>query len=306
MLRTRLAVLAATLAAGAAFLPAGATARVQQGAAAGVQEGTTEVTGPLVVAAGDISCTPGQATTETTCRDADTAELVQSYDPKLVLGLGDLQYEYGTLAAFRQAYAETWGAFKSITRPVPGNHEYYTAGAAGYYDYFDRTRPGYYAFDVGRWRVYALNSNCAHVSCDREARWLDRKMTERPRRCTAITMHHPRYSSGTHGSTTTVRRLWRVALEHGTDLALAGHDHHYERFRRMNAAGGFSRTGIMSFVSGAGGRSHYSIKDVRRGSVVRDDDSFGALALTLGQGRFAWEYQTVDGTVVDSGTARCR
>ncbi|HEU4511479.1 MAG TPA: metallophosphoesterase [Nocardioidaceae bacterium] len=301
MLRQKLIALATIIVAGAlASTPA--TARTTA-AAAGA---TAEVWGPVVVAAGDISCTPGQPATETTCRDADTADLVTSYDPRLVLALGDLQYEYGTYDAFRDAYAETWGVFKSITRPVPGNHEYYTAGAAGYYEYFDRRRPGYYTFDVGRWRVYALNSNCSHVSCDREARWLDRKMDAHPRQCSLVTMHHPRYSSGLHGSTTTVRRLWRIALEHRTDIALAGHDHHYERFRRMNAAGGTARNGIMSFVAGAGGRSLYPVEDVRRGSVVRDDDHLGVLALTLGKGRFAWEYQTIDGTVVDSGSRRCR
>jgi hypothetical protein len=131
-------------------------------------------------------------------------------------------------------------------------------------------------------------------------------MTEHPRRCSLITMHHPRYSSGPHGSSTVVRRLWRVALEHGTDVALAGHDHHYERFRRMNAAGGPSRSGMVSFVSGAGGRSLYPIEEVRRGSVVRHDDDLGVLALTLGRSRFAWEFKTVDGEVVDTGTNRCR
>ncbi len=287
-----------------------ATTESAVGASAGATSAMTraaaEVTGPVVVAAGDISCAPGQSETQTTCRDADTAALVASYDPRLVLGLGDLQYEHGTYAAFRDAYDETWGAFKTTTRPVPGNHEYYTAGAAGYYEYFDRRPPGYYSFDVGSWRVYALNSNCDAVSCDREARWLRRTMEAHPRRCSLLTMHHPRYSSGPHGSSTAVRRLWRVALRHGAEVAMAGHDHQYERFRRMNAVGDPARNGILSFVSGAGGRSLYSVQKVRRGSVFRDDDHFGVLALTLGKGRFAWEFRATDGSVLDSGTRRCR
>lgn len=296
MLRSRLAV-RATMVVAVSLLPT---------ASACTAEEVSAVTGPVVVAAGDISCTPGQPATQTTCRDADTADLVRSYDPRLVLGLGDLQYEHGAYDAYRDAYADTWGAFKSITRPAPGNHEYHTEGAAGYYQYFDRRSPGYYTFAIGRWRVYALNSNCSHISCNREARWLDRKMAAHPRQCSLITMHHPRYSSGLHGSTTTVRRLWRVALEHGADIALAGHDHHYERFRRMNAAGGVTRNGIMSFVAGTGGRSLYPLEDVRRGSVFRDNDHMGVLALTLGRGRFAWEFRTIGGTVSDSGSRRCR
>ena len=35
------------------------------------------------------------------------------------------------------SYGPSWGRLKSITRPVAGNHEYGTPGAAGYFDYFN-------------------------------------------------------------------------------------------------------------------------------------------------------------------------
>ena len=53
-----------------------------------------------------------------------------------VLALGDIQYEDGAGADFDLSYDPAWGRVKAITRPVPGNHEYHTPGAAGYYDYF--------------------------------------------------------------------------------------------------------------------------------------------------------------------------
>ena len=76
------------------------------------------------------------------------------------------------------SYDLSWGLLKPITHPVPGNHEYLThggsepytgcdatnAGAAGYFKYFGSAAGsqgvGYYAYDVGSWRLIALNSNC--------------------------------------------------------------------------------------------------------------------------------------------------
>lgn len=269
----------------------------------------TAVGGALVVAAGDIACAPGGTVTNTTCRDAETATLASSYNPTSVFALGDLQYEAGRLTDFRLAYDKTWGQFRAITKPIPGNHEYQTPGAAGYYSYFqnETSAPGYYAFSLGNWRIYALNSNCANISCSREAAWLDADMTANPRNCTALMMHAPLYSSslGTAG-TPSVRPFWRIARAHGGDLVLAGHAHNYERFRKMDAYGNATSTGLTSFVSGAGGRSLTPTPAKRvAGSVVFDNHRAGVLALKLGAVRYGWQYQTIDGRVVDSGIQNC-
>ncbi len=267
------------------------------------------VTGPTVVAVGDISCQPGQAVTATTCQQAATALLAQSYAPSYVLALGDTQYETGSLYQYRHSYDTSWGLLKTITKPAPGNHEYGTPGASGYFTYFQDQQPGgagYYAFDVGTWRIYALNSNCTIIDCDRQRRWLNRDMDSHPRTCSAIMMHHPRFSSGEHGNTAAVKRFWNVAYSHHADIALAGHDHDYERFRRMDPAGAAAADGLFSFVSGAGGRSLYAFGTPVPGSRFRANDSAGVLALTLGSTQFGFEYKTIDGTVIDSGVRSCR
>ncbi len=266
------------------------------------------VPGPTVVAVGDIACDAGKAVTATKCRHAATARLARSYDPVALLALGDLQYEDGSLRQFRASYDLTWGDLKAVTRPVPGNHEYRTPRASGYYAYFrGRTppHPGYYAFDVGSWRVYALNSNCHYLDCVAQLRWFERDMAVHRRRCTAVLTHHPRHSSGEHGSHGYLEPMWRAAHRHGTDLALAGHDHHYERFARIGASGEPTPDGILSFVAGTGGKSLYAIEDVLPGSAYRYNRTAGVLALRLGTGRFAWEFRTVGGMVVDAGARRC-
>lgn len=263
-----------------------------------------------VVAVGDIACPEGQPPSGTTCRQDATAALARQLGPDLVLTLGDEQYQRGSLNDFQGSYDKSWGSLLGLTRPVPGNHEYFTAGASGYYSYFKDRQPGppgYYRVVANGWNLYLLNSNCDRVSCRREASWLARQMDAHPSRCSLIAMHHPRYSSGgEHGNSTTVTRLWKVAYGHRTDVALAGHDHDYERFKRMdpwNAVRG--RRGIQSFVSGAGGRSLYPLGTRKKGSVYFQNRTPGVLQLQLGQGSYTWKFHAIDGSVLDSGSNSC-
>ena len=80
---------------------------------------------PIVAAAGDIACAPGEAVTATTCRQIKTADIFLG-NPAItaVLPLGDEQYETGALADFQGVYDPTWGRALGKTHPVPGNHEY--------------------------------------------------------------------------------------------------------------------------------------------------------------------------------------
>ncbi len=61
--------------------------------------------------------------------------------PLHILALGDLQYENGSLTRFQRSYGPSWGRFKSITKPVPGNHEYGSGGQD-----FDADAPGYFTY----------------------------------------------------------------------------------------------------------------------------------------------------------------
>jgi acid phosphatase type 7 len=264
----------------------------------------------VVVAVGDISCTPGAKRTATTCRDGRTAKLTAALDPDAVLALGDLQYERGSLHGFRHAYADTWGKLLGKTYPIPGNHEYKTADARGYYTYFAGRQPGapgYYAFDLGGWRVYALNSNCGVIDCAKEYEWLEDDLTANPRTCSLFTMHHPRFSSGLeHGANRTMSRFFRIAVTHDVEMVLAGHDHDYERFHRMKADGTRDRDGVLSFVSGAGGKSLYGFGTVQEGSAYRRAGHFGVLRLALRSDEFRFAFKDVNGTTPDAGTRACR
>jgi hypothetical protein len=261
-----------------------------------------------VVAVGDLVCAPGSEVTRTRCRHRETARLTKRLDPQAVLALGDLQYEIGSLRAFRSSYDRSWGDLRSITYPTPGNHEYRTNGARGYYTYFSKRQPGapgWYAVNLGRWRAYLVNGNCGEVSCDRQARWLKRDLNDHPRTCSLIATHYPRYSTGEHGPERSTRRFFRIGFRHDVDLFLSGHDHHYERFRPMNPRGDVVRRGTVQFVSGGGGKSHYPADGRMKGSVHVEDDTFGVLRLVLRPTSYRFGFRGIDGSRQDNGTRAC-
>ena len=259
-----------------------------------------------VVAVGDIVCQSNGEVTETECQQQATADLASTLEPDAVVALGDLQYESGQLEQFQRSWAPSWGRFDDIMAPVPGNHEYQTEGAADYLSYFD-TGP-YYVREIGAWRFYLLDSNCDQVDCEEEARWLTDDLAANPSTCTAIAMHHPRWSSSVeHGSQEQVDGLWAAAVDGGVDLSLAGHDHDYERFAPIDAAGNVTgpEDGTTHFVVGTGGRSQYEIGDPQPGSQFAADGVFGVLDLTLRPAAFEWRFVDIDGEVLDKGGLDC-
>ena len=280
----------------------------------------TPVTGARIAAAGDIACDPGSRRfgnglgTGFDCRQRATSDLLVGGGYEAVLALGDIQYEVGAVDAFEASYDASWGRVKSVTRPVPGNHEYHTAGAAGYFEYFgagagDPTK-GYYSYELGNWHVVALNSNCEAIGgCDAgsaQERWLRADLAAHPSRCTLAYWHHPRYSSGRHGSDSSYVAFWQALVDADADLVLVGHDHDYERFAPQDAGGRRDlERGIREFVVGTGGKNLRPFTRVSPNSEARDATSLGVLELTLGADAYEWRFRAAVGSFTDSGSASC-
>ena len=284
----------------------------------------SEAADPIIAAAGDIACDPqsssfnGGLGTPTACRQKYTSDLLLdgALFPQLaaVLALGDIQYEDGAFAKFGSSYDPAWGRVKTVTRPVPGNHEYGTAAAAGYFQYFGAAAgdpsKGYYSYDLGAWHLIALNSNCAAVGgCGTgspQEQWLRADLAAAASTCVLAYWHHPRFSSGEHGSDATYDAFWRVLFAAGADVVLTGHDHNYERFALQDPDQRPSPRGIREFVVGTGGRSLRSFLTVQPNSEVRLNQSFGVLKLTLGATSYAWQFISErDRSILDAGSTAC-
>jgi calcineurin-like phosphoesterase family protein len=264
--------------------------------------------GKVIVAVGDIASCSSTA-------DEATARLVSGFKGSTVLTLGDEAYENGTAQNFRECYEPTWGRFEDRTKPVPGNHEYHTGEAKGYFSYFGKAAgepgKGYYSYDLGSWHIVALNSNCEEVGCGAsspQVRWLEADLAKHAKTCTLAYFHYPLFSSGRYRpGIHEVKPLWEALYAADADVVLNGHDHNYQRFAPQDPqARADPEEGIMQFVVGTGGRSHYEISHPIANTEVYNDDTYGVLELTLHQKSYDWKFVPVEGeSFSDSGVARC-
>jgi Calcineurin-like phosphoesterase len=257
---------------------------------------------PVLVGAGDISDCG-------TAKDEETATLLDSL-PGTVVTFGDNAYLEGSAAQFQDCYDPTWGRHKARTQPAVGNHEYGTPNASGYFDYFGTAAgpagEGWYSYDLGRWHIVVLNSNCGRVGCgpdSTQVTWLRADLATHAEDHVIAYWHHPRFSSGVHGDSTAVRPFWDALYAAGADIVLNGHDHDYERFAPQDPSGSADAAhGIREFVVGTGGRDprarHFNAANSEVSSSPR-----GVIELTLHANSYDWRFVPIAGeTFTDSGT----
>lgn len=237
-----------------------------------------------------------------------------------VLTLGDNAYPAGAALDFVRCFTPSWGdTTRSIMkkiRPSPGNHEHLSGMAAPYYTYFGSKAgspsKGYYSFDLGEWHIISLNSemfvNTGFTAADRNAQldWLDNDLKGNTKTCTLAYWHHPRWSSGWHGSDQRLDAIWQRLYNAGVDVVLSGHDHHYERFAPQSpAAAPDSAKGIAEFLVGTGGGEMRGIRRTVANSVFRLEGHFGILKMTLGASEYQWAFIDTDKRIWDPGVGKC-
>jgi hypothetical protein len=340
----------------------------------------------VLAAVGDIACEPDDDANQGNpdalkCGSADlggldaqyaTADQTESMHPDLVALLGDEQYEVGKLSDFEGSFDKTYGAFKFLQRPAPGNHEFYPytkhgdneAGenGNGYFAYYNGTdasgaiRPqgqagdddqGWYSYNLGGWHIISLNIECNSDAFNNdcsttdggplahETSWLAGDLRANRGQCTIAYWHQPTFSATSAapdmpdptapgaGSQEggVADTWWKLLYASHADLVLNGHEHVYARFRPMNPAGkADARNGITQFTIGTGGEDLDTLARNADSSfanpnvVTAEDDAFGVMKFTLGDGYYRWDFQPAapgpgfDSSALsydDSGSARC-
>ena len=288
---------------------------------------------PVIAAAGDIACDStsefynGGAGSPGHCRQRATSDLLVGRGFSSVLALGDTQYHVGALEDFNSVFDQTWGRVKPIIRPVVGNHEYSTSNAQGFFDYFNgagknngpagERDKGYYSFDIGSWHLIALNSQCDQIEhggalngCapgSPQERWLQSDLAAHRTSCTLAYWHSPRFNSGFRGNSPAGQTFFEVLHAAGADIVLSGDAHSYERFAPQDPNGALDPVrGIRAFVVGTGGVFFTGWSKLKPNSEVRDNDTFGVLALTLHPTSYEWRFlPEAGGTFTDAGSGAC-
>lgn len=233
------------------------------------------------------------------------AELVSALRPDFVFTTGDNNYPSGAESTIDENIGQYYshlifpyrGAFSSsATRnrffPALGNHDWGTEGALPHLDYF--TLPGnerYYEVELDGIHLFVVDSDPREpdgVTSDSvQARWLQAALAASHAPYKVVTMHHPPFSSGPHGSSLALQ--WPYAAW-GADLVLAGHDHGYERL---------SVDGITYVVSGLGGAPRYSFGAPIEGSLFRYGELHGAAVLDVEEAALRVSFVNVEGRVID-------
>ena len=245
--------------------------------------------------------------------DEATGALLETVGGTL-LTLGDTAYEVGSAAEFANCFAPSWERHKSRIIAVAGNHEY-GVSAAPYFAYFGAAAGNpsapWRSFDLAGWHVVLLDSNCGDVDgCDAsspQGQWLEADLSTNSKPCTLAAFHHPRFSSGVVGVDDDVLPFWQTLYAHGVDVIVAGHDHAYERFARLNPSGMADPSrGIRSFVSGAGGTGLHGADEAEPNSETRNEVAFGVLRLLLEPTSYSWEFLGAGpGVFTDTGSESC-
>lgn len=240
--------------------------------------------------------------------EAAVATLVASWGPDLVITVGDNNYTEGAAATIDQnigqyyhdfiyPYTGSYGAGATYNKffPALGNHDWNTPGAQPYLDYFQL--PGnerYYDFVAGPVHFFAIDSDSDEPdgtsASSAQASWLQGALAASTAPWKIVYLHHPPYSSGSHGSSTTLRWPFK---EWGASAVLAGHDHTYERLLVDD---------LTYFVNGLGGRSLYSFGTVLSESVVRYNGDYGAMRADASESAITFEFINRSGEIIDTYT----
>lgn len=276
----------------------------------------------MMIGVGDIHACDSQSNIRTAALvdsvlRADSAAKVDA----AVFTLGDNVHTSVTAAQFANCFGLGWGdttrrIIKKL-RPTPGNHDYYTPDATSYYQYFGSAAgpagKGYYSYEVGKWHIVVINSelivNPRFPDAVRKEQmdWVEKDLKAHKTLCTIAYWHHPRFSSGWHGSNPQLVPLWQLLYDNDVDLVLSGHDHEYERFRPMTPAGVADTVkGIMAIVAGTGGGVLRGFANViHPGSAYRVEGRHGVLLLTLGAAAYRSAFLEVGGRIWDQSGGKC-
>lgn len=183
----------------------------------------------------------------------EVMEGISASDPAFVIHSGDLVNDGDKTSDWYNFFlCEDTVSQYTLLAPSIGNHEspywpydslYSLPGTEDYYS-FDYLNSHFIALNTcgslyGAQRTW-LENDLAAASSDPQTDWI------------FVFFHHPPYSSGSHGSSTSVRTAWSPLFEdYGVDVVFNGHDHSYERTIPID--------GVTYVVTGGGGAPLYGV-----------------------------------------------
>ena len=237
---------------------------------------------------------------------ADVSQLIHSWNPDIIITLGDNNYPDGEASTIDQnigqyfhdfisPYQGSYGAGADTNRFFPslGNHDWRTDNAQPYLDYF--TLPGnerYYDFVWGPVHFFALDSDPhepdGNTADSPQATWLKERLARSTAPWRVVYFHHAPYSSAAHGNYAPMQWPFK---QWGASVVMAGHDHTYERLVVDS---------LLYFVNGLGGRSIYGFSsNPLPESQFRYNADYGAMLVTANRDSMVFQFYNRQGELID-------
>jgi len=235
------------------------------------------------------------------------AAMIEDWQVDFIVTTGDNNYPNGEAETIDENigqyyhdyignYLGEYGSGGETNRFFPsiGNHDWNRqAGYGPYLEYF--SLPGnerYYDFEQGAVHFFILNSDTNEPDgvgrSSVQAEWLRTELDDSTAAWQVVVMHHPAYSSGRHTSTEWMQ--WPFG-EWGTDVALAGHDHLYERLEVDD---------LPFLTNGLGGSlSIYDYSQVQPESLVRYNEMHGAMLVEATSDWMRFDFINLEGELID-------
>ena len=165
---------------------------------------------------------------------------------EFVLMLGDNLYGGGSPRDFEKKFSLPYKPVLDAGVPfyaALGNHD--DPAIQTRYKPFNMNGERYYSFTKGPAEFFVLDSS---YMTPQQTRWLEKALSDSNAKWKIAYMHHPIYSSGKrHGSDVQLRAFIEpLFIKYGVSVALAGHEHFYERMRPQK--------GVAYFTAGSAGK----------------------------------------------------
>ncbi|MCY7406710.1 MAG: metallophosphoesterase [Alkalinema sp. CAN_BIN05] len=214
---------------------------------------------------------------------------------QLAILAGDNIYNSGEISKIKEAFEQPYGELlkRGVKfRACLGNHDIRTENGVPQVKYADFNMDDrYYTFTQGPAQFFVLETNTT-VDWKTQMTWLTQQLEQSKAAWKIVYGHHPIYSSGSYGTNAEmVKRFSAVFKQYRVNLYVNGHEHHYERSRKIE--------GTTYLVTGHGGASLRPVQmsESSEFSVSR----FGFSTIELYQNSMVIQGIGTDGKVFDRG-----
>jgi len=231
------------------------------------------------------------------------AKLLERSPAEFVLLTGDIIYGRGEGEFYDTRFFEPYR--NTLPRmnfwPALGNHDAGTKDGVPELELFDVPANGpatiqtgrNYSFDYGHAHIVSFDSTASRANLERViGPWLQADLRASRKTWKFVFMHHPPFSSASHGEDPRIRDIMVPFFTRGgADVVFSGHDHSYERINPKN--------GVTYLVCGNGGQTLYKHKNPHDYTATFYNEKHGLTEVTLEGRRFQLRHVNVDGKEVD-------